>query len=88
MKVIIISMLVATLFAVSAFAEDSTPKPQKNGATFEQRKANILKHIDERLARTQEEKTCVQAATNREGIKACREKLKAEMKEHRQQKDK
>ena len=85
MKTNIISMFIATIFAVPAFAVDSAPQPKAPGPKFEQRKADLLKRIDERIVRIQEEKTCVQAATNHDGIKACREKLKSEMKEQHQQ---
>jgi len=43
---------------------------------FEKRKAHILSEIDERNQKMQEHKACIQAATNNEGLKACREKMK------------
>jgi len=80
MKTTIITTVITILLAVPAFAADSTPQA-KVGPNFEQHKAEIVKRIDTRIARNQEEKACVQAATNHEAIKACRDKFKEEMKE-------
>ena len=47
--------------------------------TFEERQAEVLKHIDTRLSSLQEEKTCVQAAKSHDDLRACRQKHHAEM---------
>jgi len=80
MKRALISAAVLSLaFAVPAFAAD---QPQKAPVpTFEQRQANILKMIDERITSLQEGKTCIQAAKNDDDLKACRQKNMAEMRE-------
>jgi hypothetical protein len=83
MKTAIIAMAASLLFVATAFAADNAPQPGEPGPSFEQRKADILKRIDERIARSQEEKTCVQAAKNHDDLKACREKLKAEVQQQR-----
>ena len=44
---------------------------QNTGASFEQRKANILNRIDQRLARLQEVRGCVSAATTPQAMRAC-----------------
>ena len=44
-------------------------------AVFEVEKAEILKRIDERLARLQQMKTCIQAAHTRYDVRLCREKF-------------
>lgn len=72
--------LLSLVFAVQAFAVDGGNPATSSGKTFEQRQANILKMIDERIASMQEGRTCVQAAKNDEDIKACREKQMAKMK--------
>ena len=50
---------------------------------FEQKKAQILRHLDQKIAHVQEEKACVQSAANHDAMKACRERFKAEMKADR-----
>jgi len=84
MKTVMIAMAVSILIAAPAFAADNAPQPKGPGPSFEQRKSDILKHIDERIARNQEEKTCVQAAKNHDDLKACRDKIRAEVMEQRQ----
>jgi len=84
MKTVLIAMAASILFAAPAFAADNAPQPKGPGPSFEQRKSDILKHIDERIARNQEEKTCVQAAKNHDDLKACRDKIRAEVMEQRQ----
>lgn len=79
-----IAVAVSILFAAPAFAADSAPQPKGPGPNFEQRKSEILKRIDERIARNQEEKACVQTAQNHNDIKACRDKFKSEFQDQRQ----
>ncbi len=70
-------------FAGSVFAVEGG-QPQKGpGPNFDQRKAEILKMLDERVATLQEEKGCVQAAKNHDDLKACRKKHKQEMEKMR-----
>ena len=80
----IISTLITLFIAVPAFAADNAPQPKGPGPNFEQHRADILKRIDARIARNQEEKSCVQAAKNHDDIKACRDKFKEEVIEQRQ----
>jgi hypothetical protein len=84
MKTAMIAAAVSILFAAPAFAADNAPQPKGPGPNFEQRKAEILKRIDERIARNQEERACVQAAQNHNDIKACRDKFKSEFPGQRQ----
>jgi hypothetical protein len=84
MKKTLIAMAVSILFAAPAIAADNAPQAKGPDQNFEQRKADILKRIDERIARNQEEKACVEAAKNHDDLKACREKFKAEIMEQRQ----
>ncbi|HTP65070.1 MAG TPA: hypothetical protein VMJ66_06730 [Geobacteraceae bacterium] len=85
MKRTLIAAAVALFLAAPALADNTAPQPKGPGPNFEQRKAEILKRIDERIARNQEEKACVQAANSPADIKACREKFKSEIQEQRQQ---
>jgi hypothetical protein len=80
MKTGLIAIVLTVISCSASFAEDIVGK----GQHFEQKKAEVLKHIDQRIARNQEERACVQAAANHDALKACREKFKAEMKSDRQ----
>lgn len=84
MKTAIILASGVLLFAVSSFAIEDAPPPKGPGPNFEQHKADIIKRIDGRIARNQEEKSCIQAARNLEDVKACRDKFRAEIQEQRQ----
>lgn len=74
---------VSMLYAVSALAVDAAPHVKTSGPNFEQHKADIIRRIDLRIARNQEEKSCIQAAKNHDDVKACRDKFKAEVQEQR-----
>ena len=76
MKTALIAALLTAISINTVFAADNTDKSQK----IEQKKAEILQHIDRKMAHIQQEKSCVQAATSHEALKACREKAHAEMK--------
>ena len=80
-KAIIVAALLSLAFAAPILAAEGGPPPSAPGQTFEQRQANALKMIDGRIASLQEGKTCVQAAKSDEDLRACREKLMAEMRE-------
>ena len=84
-----IRTLAAVLFliflSISAFAADTEPQFKGPGQHFEKRKAEIISRIDARIARNQEEKSCVQAAQKPADIKACQEKFKAEGRDSREQ---
>ncbi len=79
-RTLIAAALISLAFAALAFATESGP-PTVPGQTFEQRQANILKMMDERIAGLQDGKTCIQAAMNDADLKACREKHRSEMRE-------
>jgi hypothetical protein len=44
---------------------------QGDGMKFEERKADILKHINQHLAETEQRKSCVEAAQNHDALRAC-----------------
>lgn len=73
--------------APSFAAESGQPQQPQQGQApnFEQKKADILKLMDERIKGLQEEKACVQAAKNHDDLRACREKHRAEMKDVREE---
>ena len=77
MKTRIITVVIAMLFAASAFAIDTSPQQPGSVQNIEQRKAQILKRIDQRIARDQEFKSCIQAANTPEEVKSCQDTFKA-----------
>jgi hypothetical protein len=82
-RTLVTAIVLSLALAVPAFAVDGGQPPNNQAPNFEQRKADILKNIDERIARIQEERTCVQAANSHEDLKACREKMRQEMEKMR-----
>ena len=82
-KALIAAVALSLVLAVAAFAADSSQPGNVPVQNFDQRKADILKMLDERLASLQEAKTCIQAAKNNDDIKSCRDKHRAEMMEKR-----
>lgn len=52
---------------------------------FESHKAEVLKNIDERMAKLVEHKACVSAATEPQAMKTCRDKMKEWMKAEREE---
>ena len=62
------SILVIT--AATGYSAAASP------AGFEQRKAEQINRIDNRIKQLQDEKTCISAASTREAIKTCRERAK------------
>ena len=65
-----------------ALAED------KKAAKFEEIKPKILAHIDQRIDLLQKHKSCVQSASSKEQMKACRDSHKELMKKIREEKRK
>ena len=85
MKRVVIAVVAALslVLPVSAFAIEGSQSPKETAPNFEQMKADHLKKLEERMSSLQQEKACVQAANNQDGLMACRSKHKAEMREHR-----
>lgn len=71
--------ILAFAVAMPVFASDGAQPAKGPAPTFEQRQANILKMLDQRLAGIQGERACVQAAKNLDDLKVCREKHRAGM---------
>lgn len=78
--IITVSLLLAT---TAAFAAD--PPPQGQGQNFENFKANVISRINARIARNQEELSCVQSAKDHNALKECRQKFAQELKAEREQ---
>jgi hypothetical protein len=69
--------------ATTARAADTATAPAAPSASapaagdnLETHKAEMLKEIDEHIAKMQEHKSCVTAATTKEAMMACRDKMK------------
>ena len=76
MKTAVIAAVLAAICSIPVFAAD-TPSGQKGqGMTVEQKKAEILQHIQERITNSQAEITCVKAATSHDQLMTCREKYR------------
>ena len=54
-------------------------------ANFEQRKAEQLRRLDQRMTHLRDERACIQEAMSQNAIKSCRDKFKVGNKERRQQ---
>jgi hypothetical protein len=81
--VIAVAAILSLVFALPAFAIEGVQPPKETGINFEQMKADHVKKLDERINSLQQEKTCVQAAKNQDGLMTCRTKHKDNMKEFR-----
>jgi hypothetical protein len=71
MKRIVVVIAALLLFAGQSIAANGSEAGQASGATFEQRKAAVLDRIDQRMARLQEARACVSAATTPEALRTC-----------------
>jgi hypothetical protein len=79
-KIIVLSLC---FLSFNSFADHHD---EKEGKTFEEKKAKALEGIEKRISFINETKACVSSATNDAGLKACREKMKAERKAWREAK--
>lgn len=78
----ITALAVTIMFGGIAIAADA-PVQARPAANFEQRKADHLKRVDERIAHLQEERACIQAAANHDALKACHDKFRSEIRQDR-----
>jgi hypothetical protein len=74
-RALIAAMLLSLVLVVPGFAAESNEPPKVPAAALEQRKAQILKQIEERSSKLQKEKNCVQAAKSDDDLNACKGKL-------------
>ncbi len=80
-------LAILTLLAVGVAAAQRPPsgpgpKPQggqERGQHFDQQKQEVLQHMQTRVQITQAAITCVQAATNHEALRSCREEERKQM---------
>lgn len=76
MKSVLIALLTVAVAVQAYSADEQSSTPRGNGKGIEQKKAEIIRHIEERIANSKLELTCVQSAKSHDELKACREKYK------------
>jgi hypothetical protein len=75
MKMLLIFICV---ISVSVWADHHE---EKEGKTFEEKKAKMLEHFEKRISHLNEGKSCVSSAKDEEGLKACHQKMKSHREE-------
>ena len=87
MKTALFAVLFTGLFVAASTAAD-TPlgmDGQKQGMSIAQRKTEITQHIQERIANSQAELTCVQSAQTDDALRSCKEKYRPKPREERRE---
>lgn len=64
--------IVFALFALLSVLSAAAPHAYGENAKFEARKAEMLKHLDEKSQKFNEHKTCITNAKDSESLKKCR----------------
>lgn len=84
-------MLVMGALALVSLTAHGEREAGRKGADFETRKAEMVKHLEERLAALQQHKACLQGAKDQEALRACqktmmehRRKMREGMRERRE----
>jgi len=72
-KAVIAAAVLWIAFAAPVIAVEGNQPPKAPVQDFDQRKAQLLKMFDERIANIERAKTCVQGAKNQDDIKTCLE---------------
>lgn len=76
MRTAIITAAIISICAIQAGATDINTNKQGAGQNIEQKKSEIVQHIQERITNSQAEISCVKAAQSHEELKICREKYR------------
>jgi hypothetical protein len=79
----LIGAMLSVVCALSSWAGEESPGQRGANRPFAQKQAEILARIEQKIAQKQEEKVCVQAATSRDDLDACRDKFRDGHHEHR-----
>lgn len=92
MKTVFTTLSLLLAFSFSSFADhhEGGDMMDMKGKKFEEAKKMMSEHLDKkmehankRIGHLKEMKTCVDGASDKEALKACRKKHKEVMKEHR-----
>ncbi len=76
MKTALIAVLITVVSVTAALAADNSGSPQGTERNIEQKRAEILQHIAQRIALSQEEITCVKTAQSHDEFRTCRDKYR------------
>jgi hypothetical protein len=71
---VVAATLLALVFTGSGFAAESKKSTEMPTTALEQRKAQILMDLDQRIKRLQQEKDCVKAAKSEDALNGCGKK--------------
>lgn len=83
MKKMLLATILAIVCVTSAVAGEVDTQSDRTPPTFEEKKAEILSHLKEKITRDQAEQSCVQGAKSHDDLKTCREKFRHERREER-----
>jgi hypothetical protein len=78
------TLIFMALLASTSTAFAAEAPQQGKGQNFDKIKTDVIGRINARIARNQEELSCVQGAKNHADLKACRDKFREEVKEQRE----
>lgn len=81
----IFTLITLLVFSCEGMASGSSERNEKKSQNFEKKKERMLKRIARRKANLISFEACVQAATDRSALKACRQAQKDQRKARRKQ---
>ncbi len=76
MKTVLIAAALLGMFILPAHAGDNTSSPKGDSQGIEEKRTEFIAHIEERIANSRLELTCVQTAATVNDLQACREKYR------------
>jgi hypothetical protein len=76
MKTVLIISAFISICAVQAGATDVNSNQNGTDQSFEQKRSEVLQHIQERISNSQAEITCVTAAQSRDELRSCHDKYR------------
>ena len=74
MKTKLFILTAAALLTTNSFAEGG--EKRQDSRTFEEKKAMMMKHMDEKIKMISQAKSCISNAVDKEGLKACHKAMK------------
>ncbi|NVN90795.1 MAG: hypothetical protein HXX11_09345 [Desulfuromonadales bacterium] len=87
MKTAIITVVLTGICTAPTFAADSDTGPKGQGKGIEQKKAEVIHHIEERIANSQAEIICVKSAQTHSELRSCHEKYRPQPKNERRERN-
>lgn len=83
LKVFTVLALFSATTITSVFSSDNSQKQQMKEENFAKFKAMAIENIDKKIAQMQKNKSCINSASKREDLKACRKAAKEANKQFR-----